>query len=134
MQALNLRAFSTMKLWRTGMDKMHFEDGLIWTSITNQERDEADYRSNSSVGLTNLLADVEEAVMGAVLMESEDGSVKVSLRCRPPYDVAEIASELGGGGHPLASGCTLSGPLAEAEATLVSAARKPLSANHWRRA
>jgi phosphoesterase RecJ-like protein len=119
MQALNLRALSTMKLWRTGMDHMQLEGGLLWSAITNQERQAAEFRSHSSVGLVNLLADVEEAAMGAVLMEMEDGSVKVGLRCRPPYDVSEVAVELGGGGHPLASGCTLPGPLAEAEALLV---------------
>ncbi|MFN2134474.1 MAG: DHH family phosphoesterase [Candidatus Promineifilaceae bacterium] len=123
MQALNLRAFSTMKLWRIGMDKMQLEDGLIWTAITNQERQAAQFRSSSSVGLTNLLADVEEAVMAAVLMEAPDGSVKVSLRCRPPYEVADIAVSLGGGGHPLAAGCTLSGPLADAESTIVEACK-----------
>lgn len=119
MNALNLRAYSTMQVWRMGMNKMHFDDGLIWTSINYQERQQAGYRSSSSVGLTNLLADVEEAVMAAVMMESDSGAVKVSLRCRPPYDVSEVAVELGGGGHPLASGCTLSGPLEEAEKTLV---------------
>ena len=64
--------------------------------------------------------------MGAVLMEVEDGSVKVGLRCRPPYDVSEVAVELGGGGHPLASGCTLPGPLAEAEATLVHTCKEAI--------
>lgn len=118
-QALNLRAYSTMKLWRSGMENMQLEDGLLWSAITNKQRQEAEFRSNSSVGLVNLLADVEEAAMGAVLMEMDDGTVKVGLRCRPPYDVSEVATELGGGGHPLASGCTLLGPLAEAEATLV---------------
>ena len=126
MEALNLRAFSTMQIWRAGMNKMHFDDGLLWTSITLQERREAGYRSRSSVGLTNLLADVEEAAMAAVLMESEDGSVKISLRCRPPYNVAEVAVELGGGGHPLAAGCTLPSPLAEAEATLVRSCKEAI--------
>lgn len=126
MQALNLRAFSTMQIWRAGMNKMHFDEGLIWTSITTQERQEAGYRSSSSVGLTNLLADVEEAAMAAVLMESADGSVKISLRCRPPYDVSEVAVELGGGGHPLAAGCTLPGPLSEAEATLVRSCKEAI--------
>ena len=126
MQALNLRAFSTMQIWRAGMNKMHFDEGLIWTSITTQERQEAGYRSSSSVGLTNLLADVDEAAMAAVLMESGDGSVKVSLRCRPPYNVSEVAVELGGGGHPLAAGCTLPGPLAEAEATLVRSCKEAI--------
>ena len=127
MQALNLRAYSTMQIWRTGMNKMQFEDGLVWTTITNQERREAGFRSGSSVGLTNLLADIEEASMAAVLMEVEDGSIKVSLRCRPPYDVSVVATELGGGGHALASGCTLAGPLDEAEALLVNACKEAIA-------
>jgi len=123
MHALNLRAMSTLDIWRTGMSKMHLEDGLIWTSITDQERKEAQFRSNSSVGLVNLLANVEEAAMSAVLMEVEDGSIKVGFRCRPPYDVAVVAVELGGGGHPLASGCTLDGPLEAAETLVVRTAK-----------
>ena len=127
MHALNVRPYSTLKLWSTGMDKMCLEDGLLWASITNQDREAANFRSNSSVGLVNLLADVEEAHMGAVLMEMSDGTVKVGLRCRPPFDVAEVAVALGGGGHPLASGCTLSGPLVEAEALLVQSCQEAIA-------
>lgn len=119
MRALNVRPLSTMELWRTGMNKMCLENGLLWASITNKEREAVNFRSNSSVGLVNLLADVEEASMGAVLMEMNDGTIRVGLRCRPPFDVSEVALALGGGGHPLASGCTLQGPLAEAERLLV---------------
>ncbi len=126
MQALNLRAYSTMKIWRVGMNKMQFEDGLVWTTITNRDRQEAGFRSGSSVGLTNLLADIEEADMAVVLMEVDNGSIKVSLRCRPPYDVAVVATELGGGGHALAAGCTISGPLEEAEALLVDTCLKAI--------
>ncbi len=119
MQALNMRSLSTMELWRTGLNKMQMKEGLLWASITDLERKAANFRSNSSVGLVNLLADVEEASMGAVLMEMSDNTVKVGLRCRPPFNVAEVALALGGGGHPLASGCTLVGSLEEAEALLV---------------
>jgi phosphoesterase RecJ-like protein len=126
MHALNLRALSTMKLWATGLNKMQLEDGLIWTALSNQDRQAAGFRSSSSVGLANLLADVEEAVMAAVLMESEDGTIRVGMRCRPPYDVAEVALEFGGGGHPLAAGCTISGPLEMAEATLVQRCKEAI--------
>ncbi len=119
MRALNVRPYSTLKLWSKGLNKMVLEGGLLWASITDQDREACDFRSNSSVGLVNLLADVEEAAMGAVLMEMKDGTVKVGLRCRPPFDVAQVAVALGGGGHPLAAGCTMAGPLAEAEAVLV---------------
>lgn len=126
MTALNLRSISSLELWATGLSKMALDHGLIWTSITNQERKAANFRSNSSVGLVNLMADVEEASMGAVLMEMDDSSIKVGLRCRPPFDVAEVATYFGGGGHPLAAGCTLSGPLKEAEEILVRACQEAI--------
>jgi phosphoesterase RecJ-like protein len=119
MQALNSRSLSTLQLWRAGLNNMQLDQGLLWASITSRERKAARFRSNSSVGLVNLLADVDEASMGAVLMEMDDNTVKVGLRCRPPFDVAEVAIALGGGGHPLAAGCTLVGPLEKAEAVIV---------------
>jgi len=38
---------------------------------------------------------------------AQQGDVKVSFRGVEPYDVAMLASSFGGGGHKLASGCTL---------------------------
>lgn len=119
MQALNLRSWTTLQMWRTGFQHMRLEDGVAWTTINLEEQQAADFRGNSSMGLVNLLADVEEAAMGVVLMEMPRGLVKVGFRCRPPYDVSEIAVQLGGGGHPLAAGCTIEGPLDEAEALVL---------------
>ena len=42
--------------------------------------------------------------------EAENGQVDISMRARPGYDVGSVALKLGGGGHRLASGCTLEGP------------------------
>lgn len=126
MQALNLKPLSTLKLWRAGLDSMKLEDGLIWTAITNEEREQSGYNAASTGGLVNLFADVDQAAIGAVLMEMGDGSVRVGWRSRPPYRVSEIAAELGGGGHPLASGCTLPGPLAEAEALVVRVSKEAI--------
>jgi phosphoesterase RecJ-like protein len=67
----------------------------------------------------NFLADVDRAAVGVVLLEMDDGAIRVGFRCQPPYDVSVLATELGGGGHPQAAGCTLEGPLAKAEAMLV---------------
>jgi phosphoesterase RecJ-like protein len=56
----------------------------------------------------------------------EDGTVRVTMRCQPPYNVAEVASRFGGGGHALAAGCTLDGPLARAEEQVVAACREAI--------
>jgi phosphoesterase RecJ-like protein len=66
------------------------------------------------------MADIEQAAVGVVLMEADDGTIRVGFRCRPPYNVSEVALNLGGGGHALAAGCTLPGPLAKAESMVVA--------------
>jgi phosphoesterase RecJ-like protein len=55
---------------------------------------------------------VREAKVVVVFSEQEDGTVEVSMRATPDYDVAQVALRLGGGGHPQAAGCTLEGTLA----------------------
>jgi len=46
-----------------------------------------------------------------VFTEMPDGKVECSFRALPGYDVAQIAFDLGGGGHPPAAGCTTDGDL-----------------------
>ncbi len=119
MHGLNLKPLSTLRLWQLGLNNMRMENGLIWTTLDKGALRDIGHTGASSAGLVNLLADVDEAAIGAVLMEMEDGSVRVGFRCRPPYNVSELAVNLGGGGHPLAAGCTLDGPLDRAESLVV---------------
>lgn len=121
-QALSVKPFANLLLWQAGLDKMRLDNGLLWTSLSVQERSATGYNGPSSAGLANMLSDVDEAAMGAVLLELDSGQVSVSLRCRPPFDVSQLAVNLGGGGHTLAAGCTLDGPLAQAEAIVVEMA------------
>ena len=122
-QALLLKPLTIMRLWQIGLDNMKLEDeGVLWTSISYDDRQAIDHIGSSSGGLVNMLANVEEAAMSAVLLEDAD-RVYVGFRCRPPFSVAELALNLGGGGHPLASGCTLPGSLAEVEPLVVSMSR-----------
>ena len=52
--------------------------------------------------------------ISATFLEMRDGTVKVSLRSRPGYDVARIARALGGGGHRNAAGFQITVSLGEA--------------------
>lgn len=123
-QGLTIQPYATLQMWRTGLNKMRMEGGLVWASISKQDLSAINYTSSSSAGLVNMLADVEEAAIGAVLMEMRDGSIRVGFRCRAPYSVSELALNLGGGGHPLAAGCTLDGPLEQAESLVVDMCRE----------
>jgi phosphoesterase RecJ-like protein len=125
-QALLIKPLSTLRLWQIGLDKMKLEeDGLLWTAIGDAERQAIGYVATGSGGLVNMLANVDEAVMSAVLIE-HGTEVHVGFRCRPPFNVAELALNLGGGGHPLASGCTLDGPLENAVSLVLSLSKETI--------
>jgi phosphoesterase RecJ-like protein len=53
--------------------------------------------------------------VAALFVELKDGLVKCSLRSRGPVDVRTIAQKFGGGGHKMAAGIHLPGPLEEAK-------------------
>jgi len=125
-QALNRKPLSTLLIWQKGLNNMKVEDGLIWTCINNSERIETGHDGSSSFGLGNMMANAYQASMSAVLLELADGRVSIGFRCNPPFSVAELASDLGGGGHPLASGCTLSGPLDKAEILVVNKSKETI--------
>ena len=69
-------------------------------------------------GFPRSIAGVEIA---ATLRESEDGSIKVSVRALPKYDAAGICGKYGGGGHRGAGGVTLNMPLEEAAQAMIDA-------------
>ena len=126
-QGLALKKRSTILLWRYGLEHMRLEDGLAWTVITAVEREAAGFNGASSNGLSNLLSDIEDVAIGAVLMEMGDGRIRVGFRSRPPYDVARIAMNLGGGGHANAAGCMLEDiPLDKVEAMVVSMCKEAI--------
>ena len=53
------------------------------------------------------------------ILELPEGKIKVSLRSNGNVDVYEIARKYGGGGHRMASGLTLDGPMDRAIQSLV---------------
>lgn len=63
----------------------------------------------------NTLLEVQGVEVAVMLKESEDGTIRVSLRSKGEAVVNGAAMRLGGGGHIYASGATIPGPLDEAE-------------------
>jgi phosphoesterase RecJ-like protein len=113
-----------LKLWGLALSDLHLQDGVIWVSVPRQGREQLGLTKLSENGLSNLLLTAHEARVSASFIEKEDGQVEISFRARPGYNVADIALSLGGGGHTLASGCTVAGPLDQAIHDVVYRLRK----------
>jgi phosphoesterase RecJ-like protein len=126
-RALDHRSTAAIRLWAAALGDIHIDGAVIWTSIALTERREAGYRGNGNAGLPNFLLSADSADVSVVFAEREDGSVDVSMRAEPGFDIAEVALAFDGGGHALAAGCRLPGPLEEAEESLLSALQASLN-------
>ncbi len=122
------RTFAATRLLGSALSGLtQTADGrIIWTRITAQDFRTLGATDQDTEGVVNYVRGVRGAEVGILFREMDTGKVRVSLRSRESVNVAEIAARFGGGGHRMASGCTVDAPLAEAEQAVVSAVQAAL--------
>ncbi len=73
-------------------------------------------------GLIDTIRAVQGVIVAVFFEEMPDGKIRVSLRSKDPRaDVCKVAQLFGGGGHTLAAGIRMSGPLAAAQQRILQA-------------
>jgi bifunctional oligoribonuclease and PAP phosphatase NrnA len=123
-QSFESRPLPVLRVWGKVLSSFTLRDGIAWATISNAVLREFGLKEDEIKGLVNVMRGTQGAVAAALLMETTDGSVKVEFRSNGQVNVADVAIALGGGGHRAASGCTLPGPLADAEQRTLSEIRK----------
>ncbi len=126
-----LKPASSVCLWRRALDVTSWTGSLIWTSITHEMLESCGADPSEAEGIVNFLAGTHGSRAAAILHENDRGW-RVSMRSMTSdVDVAAIAAEFGGGGHPRAAGCQVTGGEAEREYFLTTVAerisRKPVA-------
>lgn len=94
---------------------------IVWTHVTATDFQSLGAKDADTEGIVSYVRGVRGADAGILFREMADGQIRVSLRSREGLDVSQIAARFGGGGHRMASGCTLPGPLAAAEQIVLAA-------------
>lgn len=87
------------------------EGRLNWVYADSTDLAETGSVPSDTESLVNQCLTVAGSEAAFIAVELQTGQIKFSLRCRPPHNVAAVAEQFGGGGHRLASGATLPGPL-----------------------
>lgn len=87
------------------------EGRLNWVYADATDLSETGSVPSDTESLVNQCLTVAGSEAAFIAVELQTTQIKFSLRCRPPHDVAKLAEQFNGGGHKLASGATLPGPL-----------------------
>ncbi|MBR1672324.1 MAG: bifunctional oligoribonuclease/PAP phosphatase NrnA [Fretibacterium sp.] len=110
-----------MALWGRAMSRIRLfgprdcgsERGIFALAWLSQEDFAATgAEAGDTEGLPSSLMRLKGVRLAAFLTEQESGEVRISFRSRERiFGAADVARELGGGGHPRAAGATHPGPL-----------------------
>lgn len=113
-RTLNRRSYEEVQLWKLVMPSVRLRQGLIYADIRQRDMRQVGLEKAGDGGLVSYLVTVDQAKVSIVFKELPQGKVEIGFRAKPGYDVASLALQLGGGGHTLASGCTIEGSLQRA--------------------
>ena len=120
-RGLEERTFVEARYWGRGLSKLHLDGGVLWTSLTLEDRESVGYVGNGDADLTNLLSTIGGAKVAVIFVEQPGGDIKVSWRSRDGLDISGVAKHFGGGGHKPAAGAEIEGDLEEVQRRVLSA-------------
>lgn len=105
-----------------------FEDGKIALAyLTLNDYENISAEMGDDEGLVEMLRDIEGVEVAVLLKEKEGANgFKGSLRSHETVNVSDIALLLGGGGHPGAAGCFISGTVEQVKEKVVSTIKHEL--------
>lgn len=126
-KAMLEKSIEAVRYWGQGLSRIQSEDRLIWTSLTLDDRKIADYPGRDDADLVNVLSRIRDMDICVVFVEQTDGTVKVSWRAQPGFDVASVATQFGGGGHKPAAGAEIKGDLERVQEEVLQATKKILN-------
>ena len=100
------------------------EDGRIaWWTLSGETKRRIGMQAGDSEGLIDVLRAIRGVVVCAFVEEIADGKIRLSLRSKDPaVNVCDICARFGGGGHALAAGARMQGPVEEAVKRLLEVA------------
>lgn len=106
-KTMNSRPTGTLKLEGRILSRVELAERVIWTYLTQADLEELQVEDGTYLEIASGILRDDGADIAAQFTETVDGDVRVSFRAVPGFDVGSVALSLGGGGHTLASGCTL---------------------------
>lgn len=106
--------------------EIHAGGKVVAAKLTRRMAEEAGMETGDTEGLIDVIRSVDSVVVAVLFEELPDGRIRVSSRSKSPLaDVGAVCAVFGGGGHILAAGARMAGPIdAAAERFLNEVSRR----------
>jgi len=120
-QTQPMRRLHLLKAMLNGM-KLSDTGKIASWALSREIQQEVGVQSGDTEDLIDTLRMIEGVVAAVLFEEQPDGKIRVSSRSKDArVNVSNVCALFGGGGHVMAAGARLPGPLAAAEASFLKA-------------
>ncbi len=117
-RTLDSMTYDEFVLWKQILPTAELHGQVISAYVRMEDYALAGLDEGSTAGVVSFLIRITEAMIAVVFKETDDG-IRLSMRAKRGYNVAEVALALGGGGHIQAAGATVPGTLEEVRARVL---------------
>ncbi len=116
--------FRRVELMRALLNTLELAGGdrVAHWELTMATREKLGLKPEDSEGLIDIIRAIDGVTVALFFEELPDGKIRVSMRSKDPrVDASEVCGKFGGGGHALAAGIRMAGPLEEAKRRVLEA-------------
>jgi len=127
MRSLVRKSFPAARYWGSGLSSMEQKNGIVWSTLTLEDRKRSGYSGNDDADLINMISAIDGNKVGMIFVEQSDNHVKISWRAlENGIDVSPVAKYFNGGGHAAAAGADIPGALSEIQPLVLETTREML--------
>ncbi|MGC6425607.1 MAG: DHH family phosphoesterase [Akkermansiaceae bacterium] len=115
--------FRRVELMRALLNTLEMADHekVAWWHLTNETKEVLSLVDDDSEGMIDVIRAIEGVIVAVFFEELGEGKIRVSMRSKDKrIKCSEICGRFGGGGHALAAGIRMPGPLAEAKSQVLA--------------
>ena len=118
--------YRKVELMRALLNKLERSDEgkLVWWDLSLATKEELALIDDDTEGMIDFIRSVQGVVMAVFFEDLEGGKVRVSMRSKDRrINASDVCGVFGGGGHALAAGIRMAGPIAEASEKVLAEVR-----------
>ena len=110
-KVLDTKTKANFELTKVVLNRMELlaDEKVSYTYITMEDEKMAKAETGDHEGLVEIGRDIENVEVSIFIREMEKDKYKISLRANDYVNVSDICLLFGGGGHPRAAGCLMTG-------------------------
>lgn len=120
--------FESTRLLGEILSRIQQEGSVVWAEVPRDLFEETETTERDLNDVINYLRRIDTCEVAVLFRERPEGQIKINFRSKGNFDLLDIVTEFGGGGHQQAAGAMIDGELFDVRDRVIRALKDEVSA------